>query len=815
MNKLQQDLRYGIRMLIRNPGFTLTAVLSLALGIGANTAVFSLVNALLLRQLPVEKPDELMRIYTGSSHTSYPNYRDLVEQGRVFSSLAAHSIVPFNLGQGENSGRVFGEMVTGNYFSTLGVHATLGQTFSTEVDSEPGAYPVAVISHGLWKKRFGSDPQAVGQVITLNGRQFTVRGIAPEGFHGTYAFGLAPELWVPITMLPQLQSGTDRFNDRGNEWLEVFGRLQPGVSVAQAQAQVAVITKRLAEAYPDQNRRLERTELYQLSGIAAFRGFSFAPVIFVFLGVLTVIVALVLLIACANVANLLLARAWARQKEIAIRLAVGAGRRRLIRQLLTESVTLSLGGGVIGCLLAGWLTAALRSLPMNGPVPLEFDFTLDLRVLAFTFVISLLAGVLFGLAPAWHSSRADIVALLKDDTGRGRITARFGIRDVLVIGQVAVSLLLLICSGLFIRSLQQARTVNPGFETERVLTATLDLRSAGYKEDRGRLFYQQLLERVEQLPGIHSASLAEIIPLTFSRTSFGVAIEGSESADRSYPPIDNNTVGPRYFETMGIPFLLGRDFGKQDREGSPGVVIINETMARRFFAGQNPLGRRLRFPQDNGTFSPFHEIVGVVKDSKYATLGEDPRPVFYLPTFQRYSPETVLHVRTMGDAGQSRTAVRDAVLAMDRSLLVEVATMQENISLAFLPARIAAGLLGMFGLLGVILASTGIYGIISYAASQRTNEIGIRMALGARPLDVFRLVMGQGMKLTLIGVIVGVGASFALTRLLSSLLVGVSTADPVTFVGITLVISTVGLLACYLPARRAMKVDPLKALRYE
>ena len=470
METIWQDLRYGARMLLKQPGFTLMAILTLSLGIGANTAIFSVVNSVLLRPLAVAQPEQLVRI---GRHTSFPNYRDLAEGTQGFSAVAAHSVGMFNLGQGEARGKVMGELVTGNYFSALGVPVALGRVFGMETDDSPGAHPVAVVSRGLWRRRFGSDAGLVGQTIVLNGRQFTVIGVMPEGFHGTWPLGWAPEVWVPATMQSQLLPGADRFGDRGNPWLEVFGRMKPEVSPAQAQAAVSLVTKRLAETYPKENRGLELTEVYPLSEV---RGADFVRVIPVFLGLVTVIAALVLLIACANVANLLLARAVLRRQEVAIRLALGASRWRLIRQLLTEGLTLALLGGAAGCLLAVWLTSLLRSFHPPTPVPIEINATLDGRVLGFTLAVSALSGLLFGLAPALFASKLDLVPMLKDDRrGGGGRTARFGMRNLLVVSQVAVSLVLLICAGLFIRSLGQAQSLDPGFESERALTVSLDL----------------------------------------------------------------------------------------------------------------------------------------------------------------------------------------------------------------------------------------------------------------------------------------------------------------------------------------------------
>jgi putative ABC transport system permease protein len=805
-----QDLRYGVRILMKQPGFTLVAVITLALGIGANAAIFSLVNSVLLRPLAVAQPEQLVRIGNG---ISYPNFRDLAEGAQGFSAVAAHSPVQLNLGQGEAMVRVFGEFVTGNFFPVLGVGPTLGRTFGAETDNAPGAHPVAVVSYGLWRRHFGGDRGVIGQMIALNGRQFTVIGIMPDGFHGTWPLGWAPEIWVPVTMQPQLLPGADRFGDRSNAWLQVFGRLKPGVSPEQAQAAVGIASRRLAESYPRENGGLERTEVYPVSEV---RGASFLQVIPVFLGLVMVIAGLVLLIACANVANLLLARALLRRQEVAIRLALGASRWRLIRQFLTESVLLALAGGAAGCLLAFWLTNMLRSFRPPTPVPIEINATLDARVLGFTLAVSVLSGLLFGLAPAWHASRPDLTPMLKDDrlTGGGR-KARFSLRNLLVISQVAVSLVLLICAGLFIRSLQHAQNIDPGFAAERLLTVSLDLEPGGYDEARGMAFYQQLLDRVERVPGVQSASLGEIIPLMISRKSGDVAIEGQEAPDGNYPEVDNNAVGPRYFETMGIPIIAGREFDRREAPGTTSVVIINETMARRFWPGQSPLGRRLRFVGRGNTFSPYFEIVGVARDSKYRTAGEDPKPFFYTPALQNYGQQTVLHVRTVGEPDSMRRAVRESILALDKALLIEVVEMRENIAMGLLPARVAAAALGLFGLLGLSLAVVGIYGVISTVASQRRGEIGLRMALGARPRDIFRLVVGQGLKLTLIGVVLGGAVALALTRVLAGLLTGVSATDPLTFLAVPLLLMIVALLACWLPARRAAQVDPMVALRCE
>jgi len=805
-------------MLLKQPGFTLIAILTLAFGIGANTAIFSVVNTLLLRPPLAAQPEQMAQLdkleQGVGNHTSFPNYRDLVEGTEAFSALAAFDSGPVNLGQGDAMRRVLGESVTGNYFPTFGVSAALGRTFGTETDGALGVYPVAVVSHGAWQRRFGADPGLVGKTIMLNGRQFTVIGIMPEGFRGAWPLGIAPEIWTPLRMRPQLRPGADLFENRGDHWLNVIGRLKPGVSQAQAQAEVSLVTRRLAESYPKENRGLENAKVYPIDKLNEIP----MRVIPVFMGLVTVIAGLVLLLACANVANLLLSRAVQRRQEVAIRLALGAGRRRLVRQLLTESLLLALAGGAAGCLLAVCVTSLLRLFPAPTPVSMEFNVTLDSRVLCFNLAVSLLSGVLFGVAPAWHASKLDLVTMLKDDRrGAGGRAPRFSLRNLLVISQVAVSLVFLICAGLFTRSLRQANNIDPGFETERALTVPLDLESVGYDETRGRLFYRQSLEQIERMPGVQSATLARFVLASGEGAgSSDVAVEGYDAAGGDYPSFRLNIVGPRYFETMGIPLLAGREFNSQDSQGAPLVVIVNETMARRFWQGpQSALGRRMRLMGRGNVLGPYYEVVGVAKDSKYRSLGEEPQSFFYVSALQDYRQQMVLHVRTVGDPSLLRSALRDRVMALDKGLMVEVATMRENLAASFLPARVAAVVLGLVGLFGLSLAVVGIYGVISYSVSRRTGEIGLRMALGAESRAILWLVIGQGLKLTLIGVGIGATLALALSRLLSRLLIGVSAADPVTFLMVPLLLTAVAVFACWIPARRATKVDPMIALRCE
>ncbi|MCI0660168.1 MAG: ABC transporter permease [Acidobacteria bacterium] len=816
---LRHDLRYGARMLLKQPGFTMMAILTLALGIGANTAIFSIVNSVLLGPPLAAQPEQLFRILKiRGNFFSFPNYRDLaVGTQQSFSMMAAHNAGHLNLRQGDSIGKVFSEFVTGNFFPSLGIRAAHGRTFGVETDGVPGAHPVVVMSYGLWQRRFGSDAGLVGQTIALNGHQMTVIGIMPEGFRGAWPHGVAPELWTPMTMYPPLQPGMDDFSDRGRESVNMFGRLKPGVSPAQAQADLSLVARRLVETYPaadpDKNRNLEGARLYPIDRAPEVM----MRVLSVFIGLVFVLAGLLLLLVCANVTNLLLARAVVRRPEMAIRLALGASRWRLIRQLLTESALLAIAGGAAGCLLAVWVLYLLRSTHLPISMPIELNAKMDIRVLVFTLTISVLSGVLFGLAPARHAAKLDLVPMLKDDRrGGGKRPARFSLRNLGVVSQVSVSLVLLITAGLFTRSLQKIHNFSPGFETEHVLTVSMDLMAGGYNEVRGKLFYRRLLDQFEQAPGVQSASLAEIIPLKeqIARGS-QVAIEGYNSPGGDNPWFFFNTVGPRYFETMKIPVLAGREFNLQDSEGAPPVVIVNESMAHRFWPGQSAVGRRLRLTERDNVFGPLYEVVGVVKDSKYRSLSEEPRSYFYVSALQNYRQHVSLLVHTVGEASQLRSALRDRVQALDKSLLIEIATMRENMAINLIFPSVAAVVLGLVGLFGLSLASVGIYGVISYAVSQRTGEIGLRMALGAHSRDILRLMIGQGMKLTVIGVGLGAIIALGLSRLLSRLLIGVSAADPLTFIAVPLLLMIVAFIACWVPARRAIKIDPMVALRCE
>jgi putative ABC transport system permease protein len=808
---LWQDLRYGARMLIKRPGFTLIAVITLALGIGANTAIFSLVNTVMLRPLPVAQPERIVEITPlrpGASvgNFSYPIYRDFRDKNDVLEGLAAYRFVPLSLSRSGNNERLWGYLVSGNYFDMLGVRAVRGRMFTPEEDRAPGAHPVAVVSYGSWQRRFGGDPDLVGQTITINSKSFTVIGIAPPEFNGTVLI-FTPEIYVPLMMANQIEPGSNWLENPGSGRIFALGRLKPDVSVPQAKAELDALALQLGREYP-----LIGNVQFNISPPGLFlpmlRGYTLG-----FAGVMLSVVGLVLLIACTNLANLLLARAAQRGKEIAVRLALGASRWRLVRQLLTESVMLALAGGALGSLIAWWLVGLVKAVKPPMDFALTIDLKIDWRVLLFTFIVSFLSGVLFGLIPAWHATKPDLNTTLKNETGVGGYR-RSRLSKGLVVTQVALSLLLLVAAGLIVRSLQQVLTIGPGFEVERNVTASVDLNLQGYDRERGLQFYKQLIARIEALPGVQSATLTTILPLMMDRNSGRIYAEGqpfTRTAD--LPEILYTSVWPRYFETMGIPLLEGRDFTIQDGKDQKRVAIVSETFARRFWSGQSAIGRRLRH---GGPGNDFQEIVGVVKDSKFGSLGEDPQPFAYFPIVGDYEGAAAFVARTTGDPQNLINAIRHEVGQLDTSLPVyDAKTMSEHMRISLFPLRTGAWVAGSFALLALSLAGLGIYGVMSYAVSQRTRELGIRMALGADARDVLRLVIRQGVALALIGLALGLAGALALTRLMKSVLVGVSATDVVTFIGVTLLLAVVVLIACYVPARRATKVDPLEALRRE
>ncbi|MBA2622938.1 MAG: ABC transporter permease, partial [Chthoniobacterales bacterium] len=811
MEKLFQDIRYGVRQLIKRPGFAALAVISMALGIGANTSIFSLVDTVLLRPLAVHEPARLTELY-GTLHNgaditlqSYLNYKDYRDRNTVLSGLVAYRVVVSSLSHGGANQRVWGYLVSGNYFDVLGVKPALGRSFLSEEDQTPGSHPVAILSHGCWERRFGSDRAIIGQTVQFNSRPFTVIGVAPKGFIGTEV-AFAPEMFISMMMAKEIEPGATWLERRTSDNMFVVGRLKPGLSQAQAQAGLQTLTAQLAQDYPENAGR----------GVRLMKPGLFLPEIrdsvFAFAGVLTAVGALVLLLACVNLANLLLARATERRKEIAVRLAVGASRGRLVRQLLTESVLISTAGGAAGVLLAAAINRAVRGIQLPTDIALLFDLRLDWRVLTFTLVLSLATGILFSLIPALQSSRPQLVPALKDESSMAGFR-RSRLRNGLVVVQVSLSLVLLISAGLIVRSLQAAQKVRPGFNPENAVALSYSVILQGYDEPRGRAFNLQVLERARALPQVKAVAMTDTLPLGLNYNSATVYIEGAEFTSASNLPMAIPVATtPGYFEVMDIP-LRGRDFRMDEDKTESRVAIVNETFARRFYPGQDVIGKRFNF---RGPESPFWEIIGVVPEGKYNSLGEDPKPAVYQPFFRDYEGAMTLVARTHGDPRAALHALQGEVQKLDPSLSIyNTKTLVEHMGVSLFPARMAAVALGSFGVLALILAAVGIYGVMSHVVAGRTREIGLRMALGAQLSDVRRLILGQGMLLATIGSAVGLLLAFGGARAMKSLLYGVSTSDPITFLGLAAMLLGIALLASWIPASRASRVDPMIALRAE
>jgi predicted permease len=717
-------------------------------------------------------------------------------------------ISAMNLSQDDRAERVWGLLVSANYFDALQVRPILGRAFSPEDDRAPLEQPVAVISHGFWKRRFAGDAQVVGKPITLNGHTFTVVGVAPEDFRGTY-LALTFDVYVPMMMQQWILPGANRLTDRHNHWLDSVAKLKPGVTREQAESNLNVIFQQLNKDFPD-TTDAEGMRLYPMWRTP----YGGIPVVAPVLLTLSAVVAVVLLIACANVANLLLARSSARRKEIAVRLSLGAGRWRLVRQLLTESVLLALLGGAAGLLMAAWSWEVLGSFVPPVKFPLAGEQGLDIRVLLFTFLVSIATGLVFGLAPALDASRADVVTTLKDETGavaggRGKVR----LRHVLVVAQVSLSLVLLVSAALLIRSLQRAYAVEPGFNPRGVLLVGYGLFPSGYTKATGPSLHRQILERVAALPGVKSASLARRIPLGLGgsgSSSTTVELEGYVPAPDETVLVFYNNVGPGYFHTMQIPIVQGREFTFQDESSAPTVAVVNEALADRYWPGRDPIGRSIRMGDSSLT------VIGVVRNSKFRNLKEEPRPFMYLSLLQFYRPDVSVHARTSGDPVSLSAAVRSAIQSLDPNLpILTTLTLEEHITGATFQQRMGSSLLGAFGGVAMLMAAIGLYGVMAFGVAQRTREIGIRLALGAQRSDVLRLVVGTGARLVGVGIAVGLGVALLVTRFLSDLLFDVASYDPVVFSSVVVLLGATSLLASYLPARRASRVDPMVALRYE
>jgi putative ABC transport system permease protein len=812
MGTLWQDMRYTVRMLLKSPGFTLVTILALALGIGANTAIFSVVNAVLLRPLPYPNAERLAIMSEWSQQVpnmsvSYPNFIDWREQNRVFEQIAAFRGAGYILtGAGEPE-RITAQEVSASFFPVLGTSPAMGRNFAPAED-QPGGNRTAIISYGLWQRRFGATPEIIGHNVVLNNESYTVIGVMPQNFQ----WQAQVDLYVPIG----LQG--DKMTERGNHpGIYVLGLLKPGVTVEQARTEIKGIAERLAQAYPKSNGGNSAT----VALLQDFATRNIRAALFVLLAA----VGFVLLIACANVANLLLARAASRSKEIAIRTALGAGRRRLIRQLLTESVMLSLLGGALGLLLAVWgIDLLLAAVAGSVPPVLTDGIGLDGRVLVFTLLISVLTGLLFGLAPAIQVSKANLNEALKEGGRSGTGGAsRQRVRNILVASEVALSLLLLVGSGLLIKSFLNLSQSDIGFDPERVLTMRISLPEARYKDNAQVVnFFQQLMQRVGTLPGVEAAGLVRGLPMNGGIES-GITVEGQEVMNTKDTVVAvNMTATPDYFRAMSIPLLKGRNFTEQDKTGAPDVVLIDEMLAAQFFPNEDPIGKRLKLG-DYESQMPWMQVVGVVKHVKHYGPAETPRVEIYRPYFQipqtpeaRYGRSMVLAVRMTTDAASMTTAVRNAVMEIDKDQPVSsVQMMTEITAAAVAPQKFATWLLGLFAGVALLLAALGIYGVMAYSVTQRTHEIGVRMALGAGRRDVLKMIVSQGMRVALIGVGAGLIGAFAVTRVMSSLLFGVTATDPLTYGVVTVLLTAVALLACLIPARKATRVDPMVALRYE
>jgi predicted permease len=818
METFWQDLRYGFRMLLKSPGFTLIAMLALGLGIGANTAIFSVFNGILWRPLPVKDSQQLVilaskpRAIDFPLQLSYPDFKDYRELKTVFSDLAAYVPNPVNFGAEGRPERAWAEMVSGSYFSMLGLEAASGRTFTSDEGWIPGKDPLMVLSYKYWQKRFGGSPAIIGQTVQVNNHAFTIIGVAPESWRGAYYF-LEPDFYLPLTTLGTIDpTQADTLDRRSATFLRVLGRLQPGVTAAQAMAAAEPLDRRLAQEFPEAHNSTSLLVLPELKarpepGLTNFM--STAALVFMLL------VGLVLLIACANVANLILARANGRRKEFATRTALGATRGRMMRQLLTETVLLSAFGGILGLVFARWAALALMSVHIPTDIPLRlFDLRMDWRIFGFSFFAALITGMIAGLLPSIQASRTDLADTLKAGGRSGGASAghhRF--RNALVVAQVAVCLLLLACAGFFMRSLQNSAQVDMGFRVDHTLMMTMDLSLQGYNEKRGQQFYKQLSERVRSIPGVRDAAIGGYIPMGYDNSLVNIFPEGQVIDDKTKTESAfDDEVQPNYFRTAGTPVIQGREFTEADSATGPKVAIVNEAFAKKIWPGENPVGKSFRTKKDG----PPIQVVGVTRTGKYLFLYETPQLFVYLPLAQSYLSGANLFVYTEGDPQQLVPAVRDQISQLDASLPVfGVNTMDAHVKYGkpLLPARLSAMLVGAFGLLGLVLASVGVYGVVSYSVSQRTQEIGIRTALGAQRSNVLAMVLKQGMAMALVGTAVGIVLSFLLFRGLSSVLYGVKSTDFVTLTAVSAILLAVAFAASYVPALRATRVDPVVALR--
>ncbi len=825
MHSLWQDIRYALRLLTKNPGFGAIAILSLALGIGANTTIFTVINAILLHPLPVKDISRVVQVDTIDSKTlvtaanatklgmSFPNFQDYARDNRVFSAVGCTvGPLPLTWSGAAEPRQIFGQMVSANYFDILGMRPAAGRFFLPDEDTKLGGNDVAVLSYSFWTNKFGSDPNAVGRILTLNATPYTVIGVAPRGFKGLFTFGNAEQVWIPVSMYPQVLAGffKDNFNDRRFLTTAMFGRLKDGVSLPAAEASLKTMASHLESAYPKDNA----SRSVALTPIAeAAVGVNNRDQIALAGAMMMGIVGLVLLIACANLANLLLAQAASREKEIGLRAALGASSGRVMRQLLTESLVLAILSAIVGFAIAYAGRVALWSFRPPFIADGDIDLSFDSHVLFFTLSVALLTAVIIGVVPAIKAAKPNLIETLKVGGRSGTVGwTRNPFRSMLVVVEIALALVALVGSGLFIRSMQNAQRIDPGFESKKLFVFAFDLGALHYDEAHAQQYFRAAIERSKAAPGVESATIASNFPLGggLGRTVFP---EGEDEASGYRGTLTElNDIAPNFFETLRIPFVGGRAFTDADRKDTQQVAIINEAMAKQFWPDQNALGKRFHFFGE----TLLREVVGVVRNTVVNNIGEEPQPLAYLPLTQDFSPAVTMQVRTSGEPEAVISSVRSQVQSLDTNLaLTNVNTISELIDQGLWAPRVGAALLSVFGALALLLAVVGVYGVLSYSVNQQTREIGIRMAMGAQTGRVLQLVIGQGMRLALAGLILGLLIAFAAMRVLSSLLFGVSAHDPLIFVGVSLVLASAAILACYIPARNATKVDPIVALRYE
>jgi putative ABC transport system permease protein len=823
MEQLWQDFRYGIRMLAKSPGMTAVVVVTLALGICANAVIFSIVSGF-LRPLPVRAPEQLVVVATQQKDSpifmnrmSYPELVDFRKQSNSFSDLIAYTVTLMGLSYEGKADQFVVSYVTGNYFSTLGVKPAAGRLFLPKEGEAGDDSPYLVLGYAYWQKRFGGDPGIVGKQMLVNGKAATIIGVAQEGFRGVYSM-VPMDGYVPLSRAVALgdsPSDANFMTDRGNRFLKVLGRLKPGVSLKQAQSSSSAIAATLAEEYPATDKGVSVHVMPERLARPEAMPNNLVPIIAV--GLFLFLAGLLLVLACLNVANILLVRATVRQQEMGIRVAMGAGRIRLARQVLTETGLLALLGGVAGILLAIWSSPGLvESSKLGGGIPIRMDFSFDWRVFAYAAGAMVFTGIVVGLWPAWRAARADVNTILREGGRTGAGAERHRMRDFLVVAQVAGSLMLLIVAGLFARSLKKAQQMYLGFQPDHLLNVTVYPREIGYDEARTNEFYRELKERVRALPGVQSVNVAFAVPMSGAAGVDNIYVEGHPTPAGQQPPVVfNNSVDEDYFATTRVPLLRGRALQESDDANAPQVAIVNQSMASRFWPNEDPIGKRFSLKSASG---PFLQVVGIAADGKYLFIAEPPQPYFYRPLTQNYMAFRTLQIRTSVAPESLIAPVEKEISSLAPDLpIFNAETMEQQLEGAngFMVFREGAERAAQMGFLGLLLAVVGVFGVVSYAAAQRTHEIGIRMALGADRRDILRLVLGQGVRLVAIGVGVGVAAAWALTRAMGKLLIGVSSTDPFTYLVAVGILAAIALLACYIPARRASKVEPLVALRYE